>query len=213
MGHHFFGLLNRMKFIKRWSLMRNLNAENLVEHSYEVAILAQHLALLRRVRFSVSADGSKRICPDPKEVLAKALLHDATEIVTGDLPTPVKYHDPQLRESFALLEAKAALHLLSMLPEDLRPYYSNLLQETSVHTPEEEAVHELIKAADKLSAWLKCLQEVQQGNSEFVPAKESIYTALEQMALPEVDCFLVEFAPAYGLPLDALKESSADDKL
>lgn len=201
MAHHFFGLLSRMRLIRRWSLMRNLYPENIAEHCYEVALIAHSLALLRRTRFAEAG----RPCPDPQWVMALALYHDTPEILTGDLPTPVKYHDPEMRQVFGRIEDQAVDRLLGLLPTELRPHYEPLLR-PSADTPEAKAALELVKAADKLSAWLKCLQESQQGNTEFSLAQETLHRTLTELKLPEVEYFLKEFAPSYGLPLDALQE-------
>lgn len=202
MSFSFFALLNRMRWIRRWSLMRNLNPENLAEHSFDVALIAHNLALLRRSYFA--SEG--RICPSPEKVLAKALFHDVSEILTGDLPTPVKYANPHLRSHFGQLEQEAAERLLRGLPRELWSAYAPLLQEEgAVEDVEALAVQELVKAADKLSAYLKCLQEVNQGNREFVMAMQSTEAALHRMKLPEVEYFIENFAPCYDLPLDALQ--------
>lgn len=199
MASHFFGLLSRMRLIQRWSLMRSLHPENVAEHSYEVAVLAHHLAWLRRLRFSQA-----NVCPDPHQVMAYALFHDAAEIMTGDLPTPVKYADPQMRSAFKRIEDEANARLVNLLPRDLQPVYEALLRPDRNDPMVEEALR-LVKAADKLAAWLKCEQEVRQGNQEFLMARQTLWEALEALDMPEVQVFVTEFAPSYGLPLDALK--------
>ncbi len=198
--HHFFGLLSRMRLIKRWSLMRNLNSENIAEHSYDVAIIAHNLAWLRKLRFA----DQYSCCPDPGKVMQLAVFHDAPEIITGDLPTPVKYYDQNLRQSFACLEEQAIARLISLLPLDLQPIYADLLRPDRA-TQEINQALLLVKAADKLSAYLKCLQETQQGNSEFAPALATTLAAIHALKLPEAECFLTEFAPSYVLPLDELQ--------
>lgn len=200
MRSHFFALLNRMRLIRRWSLMRNLSTENIAEHCFEVGLLAHNLALLRKIRFAEQA----HICPDPNLVLSLALYHDAPEIITGDLPTPVKYANPDLRQAFQQIEDQAVDRLLLLLPKDLRPAYTPLLRPDR-SDPEICEALKLVHAADKLSAWLKCDQEVKQGNTEFVLARETLAKALDALNLPEVQCFRQEFAPSYGLPLDALQ--------
>ena len=206
MTHTFFGLLSRMRLIRRWSLMRNLHPENVAEHSFEVAILAHALAHLRRERFATEG----RVLPDPRRVMELAMFHDVPEVITGDLPTPVKYHNPELRQAFGEMEEAATRRLLQLLPPDLRPSYEVILtaEHQETEDPELRASLELVKAADKISAWLKCLLETQQGNTEFALAQQSILDTLQAMRLPEVDCFLAEFAPAYGLPLDTLQEEA-----
>lgn len=198
--YSFFALLSRMRLIRRWSLMQNRREENVAEHCYEVAVLAHLLAWIRKLRYS----DRYACCPDPKQVLALALFHDAPEILTGDLPTPVKYYDSQMRAAFARLEQQAVSHLLSRLPEDLQAVYTPLLSPDTQDQEVQEALR-LVKAADKLSAWLKCEEEVRQGNPEFSEARVGLYRMLEELELVEVKDFLRSFAPDYGLSLDALK--------
>ena len=151
--HKFFAYISRMKYITRWSLMRNSVTENIQEHSHMVAVLAHALGVIRR-------DVFHRPC-DPDACAAAALFHDASEIFTGDLPTPIKYHSPAIRDAYRQVEAEATEKLLSMLPEELRPAYGPILRE------EDGEVRRIVKAADKLSAYIKCLEEVEAGNNEF----------------------------------------------
>ncbi|HIR47520.1 MAG TPA: 5'-deoxynucleotidase [Candidatus Caccousia avicola] len=188
---HFFAVLSRMKHIRRWGLMRCTREENLCEHSFETAVLAHALALLRNERFGGSVS--------PERAAALALFHDASEIFTGDLPTPVKYDNPALRSAYAQVESHARSRLLSMLPEDLRPAYRPLLEEGG---PDEEELRRIVKAADKLSALIKCMEERRAGNAEFSRAEQTLRRAVEDMHLPEADCFLTEFLPSYALTLD-----------
>lgn len=190
MSHSFYAMLARMKYIHRWSLMRNTRMETVCEHTEEVAVLAHALAVLQNTRF--------RGHVDPGRCVLLALYHDAPEILTGDLPTPVKYHDPQIREAFRSVEEVAAGQLLQLLPEDLRPAYAPYF------FPGEEMAEErrIVKAADKLSALLKCIEEGQQGNTEFATARQSLEQAVREMELPAADCFLREFLPAYTQTLD-----------
>ncbi len=189
MNASFFAMLSRMKHINRWALMRNVRTENICEHSYDVAVLAHALALLTNRRFGGQVD--------PGRCVLYALYHDAPEILTGDLPTPVKYYNPAIRQAYRQVETVSEEKLLSMLPEDLRDDYRPLL--CGEGTPEEKR---LVKAADKLAALIKCVEELEQGNREFVQAKRSTEEALRAMRIPAVDCFIDEFLPAYRLTLD-----------
>lgn len=188
---NFFAMLSRMKYINRWGLMRNTQSENIAEHSLEVAVIAHALALLRARRFGGNCD--------PERAALLGLYHDATEIITGDLPTPVKYHSPEIRRAYGEVEALAADKLLSMLPEDLRADYASLLSEGGV---DDEELVPLVKAADKLSAVVKCIEERKTGNKEFVSAEETLRKAVLEMHLPEADAFMSEFLPAYEKSLD-----------
>lgn len=187
----FFAYISRMKYITRWSLMRNSIPENIQEHSHMVAVLAHALGVIRR-------DVFHRDC-DPDACASAALFHDATEIFTGDLPTPIKYYSPAIREAYHQVEDVAAEKLLSMLPEALRPAYAPLLRE------EDGEVRRLVKAADKLAAYIKCLEEIESGNNEFGDAAGETLEALRGMGLEEVSWFLEHFAQAFGLTLDGLQ--------
>ena len=189
--HSFFAMLSRMKYINRWGLMRSTQPENIAEHSLEVAYIAHVLALLRVRRFGDTCD------PDRAALLG--LYHDVTEIITGDLPTPVKYHSPEIRRAYGEVEALAADRLLNMLPEDLREDYASLLQENSAA---DEALLPLVKAADKISAVIKCVEERKTGNREFIAAEKTLREAVSAMHLPEADAFMEEFLPAYEKTLD-----------
>ena len=189
--YNFFAYMARMKYITRWSLMRNSVSENIQEHSHMVAVLAHALAVIRREVFGGKAD--------PEACACAALFHDATEIFTGDLPTPIKYFDPEIRSAYHRVEDAAAEKLLDLLPEELRGAYEPLLRE------EDGEVRTLVKAADKLAAYLKCREELAAGNSEFADAERETLALLRAMALPEVDWFLENFAGAFGLTLDGLQ--------
>ena len=191
MAHAFFAYLSRMRYIGRWGLMRNTFQENIQEHSHMVAVLAHALAVIRRDRFGGTAD--------PGRVAAVALYHDASEIFTGDLPTPVKYANPVIRAAYQEVEASAADRLLSTLPEELRPSFSPILHET------DGEVLALVKAADKLSAYLKCLEELKAGNGEFQSAAQQTLQDLQRYGLPELDYFMETFLPAFSLTLDELE--------
>lgn len=189
--HAFFAYISRMKYIGRWGLMRNTVPENIQEHSHMVAVLAHALAVIRREEFGGTID--------PGRVAAVALYHDAAEIFTGDLPTPVKYANPAIQTAYKAVEADAAGRLAAMLPQKLRPAFSSLLEE---HDPE---VLALVKAADKLSAHLKCLEELKAGNREFQSAAQQTLEALRSYQLPELDYFIAHFLPAFSLTLDELQ--------
>ncbi|MDL0432809.1 5'-deoxynucleotidase [Marinobacter sp. TBZ242] len=189
---HFFAYVSRLRWIRRWGLMRNAIEENVATHSWEVATLAHALAIIRNRHFGGTVNVDR--------VAAAALYHDATEVITGDMPTPVKYHSRVMREAFGDIEHKAEGELLALLPDDLRDEFAPYIRE-SRWTPEEK---ELIKAADRLSALLKCQAEMQAGNKEFEPAAGHILKKLEEDGLPEVLYFLEVFAPGYQRPLDNL---------
>ena len=192
MSHSFFAYIARMRYIGRWGLMRNTDPENVQEHSHMVAVLAHALAVIRRDVFGRPAD--------PGLAAAAALYHDAPEILTGDLPTPIKYYNPEIRDAYREVEQFSAGRLLDMLPEELRPAFDPLLRED--YDPETRA---LVKAADKLSAHIKCVEELKAGNSEFRQAAEQTLEALKGYGLPELDYFMERFLPAFGLTLDELR--------
>ncbi|SFR66748.1 5'-deoxynucleotidase [Marinobacter daqiaonensis] len=189
---HFFAYIGRLRWIRRWGLMRNAIEENVATHSWEVATLAHALAVIRNRHFGGTVN--------PEAVATSALYHDATEVITGDMPTPVKYHSAVMREAFSDIEHKAADELLALLPADLQQDFAPYIQE-SLWTGE---VRELVKAADRLSALLKCEAEIQAGNREFEPAAQQIRQRLRDENLPEVIFFLEVFAPSYSRPLDHL---------
>lgn len=192
MDYTFFALLSRMRYIGRWSLMRNTVEENVSEHCHMVAMIAHALAVIRNEKFGGSVD--------PGEAAVAALYHDAPEILTGDLPTPVKYFNPAIKEAYKQVEEVSAEKLLSRLPEELREIYRPYVSETC--PPE---IHAIVKAADKLSAHIKCLEEMKAGNLEFREAERQTRTALEENPLPEVGYFMEHFLPAFSLSLDELQ--------
>ena len=191
MKSHFFAYVSRMRFIQRWALMRNTAAENVEEHSHQVAVLAHALAVIRNEKFGGHVD--------PGQVAVVALYHDASEILTGDMPTPIKYDNPEIRDAYKKVEAVAENKLLCMLPEELRPTYAPVL---SNRDPE---IGRLVKAADKLSAHIKCLEELKAGNLEFREAAAQTRQALESYDLPEVRYFLDTFLDSFSMTLDQLK--------
>ena len=189
-GSHFFAYLSRMRFIQRWALMRNTAPENVQEHSHQVAVLAHALAVIRNEKFGGHADAGA--------VAAAALYHDASEILTGDMPTPIKYDNPAIRKAYKDVEKVAEDKLLHMLPEEFWPVYAPILR------PDEET-ERLVKAADKLSAYIKCVEELKAGNNEFRDAAAQTRAALEGYGLPELDYFMETFLPSFSLTLDQLK--------
>ena len=192
MNYSFFAMISRMKYIDRWALMRNTEKESLDSHSKEVAVIAHALAVIGNKRFG------KNYNPDRAAVLG--LYHDAHEIITGDMPTPVKYQNDDILVAFKAVEDSANEKLLNKLPEDLREEFSSLL--TGENENEELLV--LIKAADRLSALIKCIEERKAGNTEFKEAEKSTLKRIKKMNIPEADVFLNEFIPAYEQTLDTL---------
>lgn len=192
MDHKFFAYISRMRYIDRWALMRNSQKENVQEHSHMVAVIAHALALIRRDIYGGEID--------PGEVAVAALYHDAPEILTGDLPTPVKYFNPAIRDAYKQVEAVSVDKLLSMLPDELRPDYVPYLKE------EPGEVHDLVKAADKISAYVKCVEELKMGNMEFREAAGQTMALLRESELPEVGYFMEHFLPAFEMTLDELSK-------
>lgn len=191
MQHRFFALISRMRYIGRWGLMRNTFEENVQEHSHMVAVLAHGLAMIQRDILHEPAD--------PDRCAAAALFHDASEILTGDLPTPIKYYNPEIRSAYKAVEAVTARKLLSMLPEALQPGYEPLLTES------DKAVYRIVKAADKLSAYIKCVEELKAGNSEFESAARQTEQALREMDLPCLSWFMEHCLESFKLNLDQLE--------
>lgn len=188
--YRFYALLSRMRNITRWGLMRNSFSENVQEHSHMVAVLAHALALIRRDILGLSAD--------PERCATAALFHDATEILTGDLPTPIKYYNPEIKSAYKQVERISGDRLLELLPEELRPSYAPLIHE------DDPIVHDIVKAADKLSAHIKCIEELKAGNLEFESAAEQTRAALMQMHMPELDWFMLHCLSSFGKNLDQL---------
>ena len=191
MPHHFFAYMNRMKYIRRWGLMRNTQSENDMEHAFQTAMIAHAIALLGNARY--------RRDYDAEHIMALAMYHDASEVITGDLPTPVKHNNPVIRDAYKSLERVAQDKLLDGLPEELRPAYEPVLHET------DPQIREIVRAADKLSAYLKCLEELHAGNQEFLQASRELRTALDSFGLPELEWFFSQFGNTFGVTLDELK--------
>ena len=186
MNNSFFALVSRMRYIGRWGLMRSTVPENIQEHSHMVAVLAHALAVIRRDIFHEPCD--------PNACAAEALFHDASEILTGDMPTPIKYNNPGIIGAYKELERQAGRRLLESLPAEFTPAYEPLLSPA--------AEHPLVKAADKLSAYIKCIEERKAGNVEFAMAERQTLRSIRAMGLKEADYFLEHFIPAFELTLD-----------
>ena len=189
--NHFFAYLDRLKLIRRWGLMRNTIPENDMEHSMQTALIAHGLAVLGKTRHQRDID--------PEHVVMLALYHDVSEVITGDLPTPVKYKSPEIQGAYRDLEDHARERLLHMLPEDMQPAFRTYI------TPDESTYEwRLVKAADRISAYLKCVEEEKMGNRDFAHAKLSIQDSINQNTLPEVHEFMREFVPSFSLSPDEL---------
>ncbi len=191
MANEFYALMGRMRYITRWGLMRNTFSENIQEHSHQVAVLAHALALIRRDILDLTG-------PEPDRCAVAALYHDASEILTGDLPTPIKYYNPDIKVAYKQVERIAGERLLDMLPLQLRASYAPLVLE------EDEQVEPIVKAADKLSAYIKCVEEQKAGNTEFDSAAQTVLGAMKAMELPELEWFLDNCLEAFTLNLDQL---------
>ena len=191
MKSHFFAYISRMRFIQRWALMRNTAPENVQEHSHQVAVLAHALAVIRNEMFGGDVDAGA--------VAVAALYHDASEILTGDMPTPIKYDNPAIRSAYQAVERVAQEKLLRMLPPQLQGCYAPVLTQVDPQT------EKIVKAADKLSAYIKCVEELKAGNAEFRDAAAQTRASLESYGLQEVDYFLGTFMDSFSLTLDQLK--------
>ncbi len=190
MSGSFFPMIARMRYINRWGLMRNTDVENIQEHSHMVAVLAHALAVIQNRYFGPQID--------PGQAVVAALYHDASEILTGDMPTPIKYDNPAIQQAYKQVESVAEEKLLSMLPDDLREEFRPAI------TIPDENIRAVVKAADKLSAYLKCVEEVKGGNLEFKKAKEQTYAALCRDPIPALQYFMDNFLEGFSLTLDEL---------
>ena len=193
MASRFFALFSRMKYINRWALMRNTAHENLSQHSLEVAAFAHALAVLgnRRLGRNYNAERAALL----------GIYHDMPEIITGDMPTPIKYQNPEIIDAYKQIEDRAADRLISLLPEDFRDDYSTILKQNG---KDDDKLHVFVKAADRYSALIKCIEEMRMGNDEFRMAKETIQRSIDGMKLPEAEVFEREFLPSFYLALDEL---------
>lgn len=191
MANEFYAFMGRMRNITRWSLMRNTFSENIQEHSHQVAMLAHALALIRREVLHLNG-------PDPDKCAVAALYHDASETLTGDMPTPIKYYNSEIRAAYKQVERIAGERLLQMLPEQLRPIYAPLVLE------DDKELEPVVKAADKLSAYIKCIEEQKAGNTEFESAAQQTMDSMKAMGREELDWFIDNCLPAFSLNLDQL---------
>ncbi|HHW23261.1 MAG TPA: 5'-deoxynucleotidase [Clostridiaceae bacterium] len=189
--HSFFAFLSRMRHIYRWSLMRNVTRENIMEHSLQVAMVAHGLALINNRIFNGNVN--------PEKVALLAIYHDSNETITGDLPTPIKYFNPDIQESYRALEDISKEKLLSLLPEPLKEDYRNVL-----FFDENSPEGKLVKAADRICAYIKCIEELKAGNGEFQKAQQAIMKRIENIDLPEVKYFMDHFVENFSLTLDEL---------
>lgn len=194
MENQFYSMLSRMKLINRWGLMRNTHNENISEHSLETAMLAHSLAVIGNTYFGKSYNAER--------CALLGIFHDVTEIITGDLPTPVKYGSAEIRSAYRQVEDNAKTRLVSMLPDEMQGEISPLLSPDENTSAEEQELWRLVKAADKLSALIKCIEERTTGNSDFISAESSTLLSIKDMKLPEVDFFIEKFLPSYGKTLD-----------
>lgn len=190
--NNFFGMLARMKYINRWGLMRNTNNENIAEHSLQVAIIAHALAVIGNTRLGKKLNA--------EHIAMMGVMHDTTEIITGDLPTPIKYYAPEIRDAYKKVEHIAANQLLSEIPEDMQDAYRDILIE------DDGVEWKYVKAADKLSAYIKCIEERNTGNTDFEKAEVAIKQVLEDMHMEEIDIFIQEFLPSYTMTLDEINK-------
>lgn len=188
---HFYAMLSRMKYINRWGLMNNTKYENLSEHSLQVAMLAHCLVLIHNKRFGGNLN--------PERASLLAVFHDATEIITGDMPTPIKYFNPEIKEAYQKIEETASNKLVSMLPEDFQEDFESILK---MNTEEDKKLKAFVKMADRFSALIKCIDEMRMGNAEFGKAKESIEKSIRDTKMPEAEVFEKEFLPSFYLSLD-----------
>ena len=191
MPHHFFAYMNRMKYIRRWGLMRNTKIENDMEHAFQTAMIAHAIALLGNERYERSYNA--------EHIAVLGMYHDASEVITGDLPTPIKHNNPAIKKEYHKLEAIAQKRLLTMLPADIMPDYEPLIE------PDESTEEwRIVKAADKISAYLKCAEERSAGNREFLQAEETTLASIRRIDLPEVQDFMDEFVPGFSMSLDEI---------
>lgn len=190
-GYSFYAMLSRMKYINRWGLMNNTRNENNSEHSLQVAMLAHCLVLIHNKRFEGNLN--------PERASLLAIFHDATEIITGDMPTPIKYLNPEIQGAYKKVEELAGDRLISMLPDDFKECFEGIIK---MNTEQDEQIKPFIKLADRYSALIKCIEEIRMGNDEFKKAKDTIESAIEQMNMPESKVFEKEFLPSFYLTLD-----------
>ena len=191
---HFYAMLSRMKYINRWGLMNNTRSENISEHSQQVAMISHCLVLIHNKRFGGSLDAQR--------AALLAVFHDATEIITGDMPTPIKYANSDMRDMYKKIENTAADRLISLLPEDFKSDFEDIFKLSS---DSDRELKPFIKAADRFSALIKCIEEMRMGNDEFRKARDTIERSIHNMKLPEAEIFFEEFLPSFSLALDELE--------
>ncbi len=196
--YNFYAMLDRMQYIQRWGLMRNTRQENLKEHCFDVAVIAHALVLIHN-------EILKKEPIDPFLTMAEALYHDVSEIITGDLPTPIKYKNRELKTAYKAVEAEASESLLTLLPNEMRDAYQDLLL-PNLEDEKRKEIHRLVKVADRLSAYLKCLMEEKANNDEFRSAKESIETSIHELQCEEAEFYMTHFVPPYGMTLDEISQ-------
>ena len=188
--NNFFGMLARMRYINRWGLMRNTIQENIAEHSLDVAVISHALATIGNIYFNKQNDA--------EHIAVLAMFRDTSEIITGDLPTPIKYYAPEIRDSYKKVEEVATNQLINELPEEMRKVYRTILKE------EQNEDWKYVKAADRLSAYIKCIEESKMGNTDFVNAQNSIKKSIDEMKMPEIAFFIEKFLPSYSITLDEI---------
>lgn len=190
--NNFFGMLARMKYINRWGLMRNTISENIAEHSLQVAVIAHALAVIGNTYCGKELNA--------EHIAMLGIMHDSTEIITGDLPTPIKYYAPEIRDAYKKVENIAANQLLSEIPKEMQSAYKDILLE------DESVSWKYVKAADKLSAYIKCIEEKNMGNTDFKKAEETLKKSVEDMDMEEVEIFMEKFLPSYNMTLDEINK-------
>ena len=188
---HFYAMLSRMKYINRWGLMNNTKSENISEHSLQVAILAHCLVLIHNKRFNGNLNAERAVL--------LATFHDSTEIITGDMPTPIKYFNPEIKTAYRKIEDTAADKLIGMLPEDFKEDFEAIIK---MNSEEDLQIKRFVKLADRFSALIKCIEELKMGNAEFAKAKETIEDSIHKINMPEAEVFEKEFLPSFYLSLD-----------
>ncbi len=190
--YHFFSFMAKMKHIKRWGLMRNTHEENIQEHSLQTAMIAHALALIKNTYFGGQVDA--------EHVMAVAVFHEAGEVITGDLATPIKYYNPEIKQAYKQIERVAEQKLVGMLPDELKEQYSDLI----LNREDDDEVYKIVKAADKICAYLKCVEEMSAGNKEFEKAKATLKKVIKKTDMKEVQFFMDNFVPSFDLTLDEL---------
>ena len=196
MSYSFFAMFSRMKYIDRWALMRNTRKENLSEHTLEVAAIAHALAMISNEKYGASLNAER--------AALLGIYHDMPEIITGDMPTPIKYGNPQLKQAYKAVERETAAQLVSMLPEYMQDSYKGFF----VKDDADSELWKLVKAADKISAYIKCIEEEKAGNTEFNSAKKATFALISQLDIPAAQTFIDEFIIAYNLDLDELQQKN-----